>query len=197
MSFLLSCQSLTKAYEPRPLFRGITLGLSEGERAGLIGPNGAGKSTFLKILAGLERADRGLVSARRGLRVGYAAQDDTFAPDVTVHSTLMGALDDSSRKPPQERIARPSMRAGRRWKRSAVRLPGTESTRIESLRLSVLPDAPVWNASPCVCSRVRYIGRSVQSAPRPVGRLAAGPPDGYFQYPTSILIERRSEWHPR
>jgi ATP-binding cassette subfamily F protein uup len=95
MSFLLSCQSLTKAYGPRPLFRDITLGISEGERVGLIGPNGAGKSTFLKILAGLERPDSGLVSARRGLRVGYAAQDDTFAPDATVHSTLMGALADS------------------------------------------------------------------------------------------------------
>jgi len=50
------------------------------ERIGLIGPNGAGKSTLLKILAGLETADTGERSLRRGLRIGYLPQDDTF-PD--------------------------------------------------------------------------------------------------------------------
>ncbi|MCS6777495.1 MAG: ABC-F family ATP-binding cassette domain-containing protein [Chloroherpetonaceae bacterium] len=95
MSFLLSCQSLSRSVASRPLFRDITFGITGGERVGLIGPNGAGKSTLLRTLAGLEPPDSGVVSMRRGLRVSYVAQQDTFPADATVHTTLLGALVDS------------------------------------------------------------------------------------------------------
>ncbi|MEQ1920574.1 MAG: ATP-binding cassette domain-containing protein, partial [Elusimicrobiota bacterium] len=78
MAILLSCQHLTKSFGIRPLFEGLAFGLFEGERTGLIGPNGAGKSTLLKMLAGLESVDEGKIVARRGLRVGYVAQQDRF-----------------------------------------------------------------------------------------------------------------------
>ncbi len=78
MAILLSCQHLTKSFGIRPLFEGLAFGLFEGERTGLIGPNGAGKSTLLKMLAGLEGVDEGKIVARRGLRVGYVAQQDRF-----------------------------------------------------------------------------------------------------------------------
>ena len=42
---LLNAQSITKAFGPRPLFRGLSFTVDESARIGLIGPNGAGKST--------------------------------------------------------------------------------------------------------------------------------------------------------
>ena len=78
MAILLSCQNLAKSFGIRPLFEGLSFGLFEGERTGLIGPNGAGKSTLLKMLAGLEGIEEGKVVSRRGLRVGYVAQQDRF-----------------------------------------------------------------------------------------------------------------------
>ncbi len=78
MAILLSCQKLTKSFGIRPLFENLSFGLFEGERAGLIGPNGAGKSTLLKMLAGVESVEDGKIVARRGLRVGYLAQQDRF-----------------------------------------------------------------------------------------------------------------------
>lgn len=95
MAILLSCRHLLKAYGPRPLFENLTLGLFENERAGLIGPNGAGKSTLLKILAGLETPDGGDLALRKGLRVRYLAQQDTFAaaaPAATVRDELVAQL---------------------------------------------------------------------------------------------------------
>jgi ATP-binding cassette subfamily F protein uup len=82
MALLLSTQNLSKSYGPRALFQGITLGLYDGDRAGLFGPNGAGKSTLLKILAGREHADEGTIEARRGIRVGYLAQEDRFTQET-------------------------------------------------------------------------------------------------------------------
>jgi len=78
VGILLSCQNLSKSYGSRPLFENLSFGLFEGERTGLIGPNGTGKSTLLKILAGAEKSDSGLLSVRKGLRVGYLPQQDHF-----------------------------------------------------------------------------------------------------------------------
>ena len=62
--------------------------------AGLIGPNGAGKSTLLKILAGW-KTRRGELAVRRGIRLGYLAQQDRFADEEsrTVRSELTRALE--------------------------------------------------------------------------------------------------------
>jgi ATP-binding cassette subfamily F protein uup len=93
MSLLLSVREVSKGFGGRrPLFTDLSLDLRAGERVGLIGPNGAGKSTLLKILAGLEAADAGTRTARRGTRIGYLTQDDTFPPGLTVREAVLAAL---------------------------------------------------------------------------------------------------------
>jgi ATP-binding cassette subfamily F protein uup len=68
--------------------------LEAGERVGLIGRNGAGKSSFLKILAGLEKADDGVLQLQQGLRIAYVAQEPVLDPQVTVfEATLAGVAD--------------------------------------------------------------------------------------------------------
>ncbi|MDA8132474.1 MAG: ABC-F family ATP-binding cassette domain-containing protein [Elusimicrobia bacterium] len=97
MAILLSCQELAKSFGARPLFTGLSFGLFEGERTGLIGPNGTGKSTLLRILAGLETPDSGSLAPRRGLRVGYLAQQDRVEeapPGLTVRDRLAAGLAD-------------------------------------------------------------------------------------------------------
>jgi len=68
--------------------------LEAGERVGLIGRNGAGKSSFLKILAGLEKADDGVLQLQQGLRIAYVAQEPVLDPRATVfEATLAGVAD--------------------------------------------------------------------------------------------------------
>ncbi|MBX7138624.1 MAG: ABC-F family ATP-binding cassette domain-containing protein [Oligoflexia bacterium] len=89
---LLNAHQLSKAYGVNPLFQGITLTVTEGERACLIGPNGSGKSTLLRIMAGLDHADEGTVRPRSGLRLVYVPQEDVFDESLTIAKTLELAL---------------------------------------------------------------------------------------------------------
>ncbi|MEO7547193.1 MAG: ATP-binding cassette domain-containing protein, partial [Ramlibacter sp.] len=58
--------------------------LESAERVGLIGRNGAGKSSLLKILAGLEKADDGVLQVQQGVRIAYVAQEPLLDPTETV-----------------------------------------------------------------------------------------------------------------
>ncbi len=91
---LLTCQGISKAYGAEPLFTGVSLGIAEGDRVGLVGPNGSGKSTLLRILAGLERADDGVVAVRRDIRIGIVPQQPVFASGATARSTVATAAAD-------------------------------------------------------------------------------------------------------
>jgi len=46
----------------------------EGEVIGILGPNGIGKTTFVKLLAGLEKADEGMPVMLYELQIGYKPQ---------------------------------------------------------------------------------------------------------------------------
>jgi ATPase subunit of ABC transporter with duplicated ATPase domains len=86
---MLKASDVTKSYDGAPLFAGLSFVLGDGERAGLVGRNGVGKSTLLRLLAGVDRADRGSVATGRGDRVGWLPQE---APDAaTTLEALLGA----------------------------------------------------------------------------------------------------------
>ena len=82
MANLLSASEISKSFSSRELFRCVTLHIEEQERLGIIGPNGSGKSTLLKILAGIESADEGEITVKRGLKICYVPQESTFPPEV-------------------------------------------------------------------------------------------------------------------
>lgn len=75
MSTIITATEITVRYGERAVLDATTLGIEEGDRIGLVGRNGCGKTTFLRILAGLQSADRGVVSRQRDLVVSYLPQD--------------------------------------------------------------------------------------------------------------------------
>ncbi|MBW8481637.1 ABC-F family ATP-binding cassette domain-containing protein [Actinomadura parmotrematis] len=87
---LINVENISKAYGPKPLLGGVSLGLDEGDRVGVVGRNGGGKSTLVAILARTAEPDEGRVTHARGARVGYLTQRDAFPPDATVRSVVLG-----------------------------------------------------------------------------------------------------------
>ncbi len=64
-----------KRFGPKLLFEGVDLQINPRERAALVGGNGSGKSTLMRILAGLDALDGGVVERSGGMTVGYLPQD--------------------------------------------------------------------------------------------------------------------------
>jgi ABC transport system ATP-binding/permease protein len=76
-------------YSDRELFGNVTLTISEREKVGIVGGNGAGKSTMLRMLAGLETPDSGIVSRKNGIFVAYLPQDPPISPDATLMEQVL------------------------------------------------------------------------------------------------------------
>jgi ATP-binding cassette, subfamily F, member 3 len=84
---LLSARGLVKSFGGRRVLDGLDLEIAAGARIGVLGPNGGGKSTLLRILAGVEHADGGEVTRRRGLVEAFLPQEvagDDRTPLATV-----------------------------------------------------------------------------------------------------------------
>lgn len=87
---LLNIESLSKAFDIRPLLSDVSLGISEGERIGIVGRNGAGKSTLMRIITGEEPADSGRVTKSNSTNIGFLAQIDNADPKATVGEVVLG-----------------------------------------------------------------------------------------------------------
>ena len=89
---LLTLTGAHLAYGHWPLLDGAELTIETGERIGLIGRNGSGKSSLLKILAGRETPDDGVVQLQQGLRVMLVEQEPAFTDGASVFEVVSEGL---------------------------------------------------------------------------------------------------------
>ena len=85
---LITLSDAHLAFGHVPLLDGAAMALEPGERVALIGRNGAGKSSLLKILAGLDKPDDGVLQLQTGLRRVYVAQEPEFADGSSVFDAV-------------------------------------------------------------------------------------------------------------
>jgi ABC transport system ATP-binding/permease protein len=85
---LLTLTDAHLAFGHVPLLDGAAMALESGERVALIGRNGAGKSSLLKILAGLDKPDDGVLQVQTALRRVYVAQEPQFEAGVSVFDAV-------------------------------------------------------------------------------------------------------------
>lgn len=86
----LKADGLSRRYAERPVLTDISLTVPAGQRLGLIGENGVGKSTLLRLLAGMEAPDAGMIT--RPLRTGILWQEVRFDPSQSLDDLMEAAL---------------------------------------------------------------------------------------------------------
>jgi ATP-binding cassette subfamily F protein 3 len=86
---MLTAHNISKSYSIHQILENITFSVNAGARVGLIGPNGCGKTTLLRILAGSEKADSGVVTYHPPhLRIGFLTQGFKVDPNLTLEEIV-------------------------------------------------------------------------------------------------------------
>ena len=90
---VVNIEDVSKAFDIKELLRGVSLGVSEGDRIGIVGRNGSGKSTLMKVMAGIEPPDSGRVTKSNSAKIGLLSQVDLANPDSTVGEVVLGNVE--------------------------------------------------------------------------------------------------------
>ncbi len=81
---MLTIENLYKSYGDKLLFQDVSCTITQYDRIGLIGVNGTGKSTFLKVIAGMDTPEKGMIKHAKDYQIEYLAQDPELDPNLTV-----------------------------------------------------------------------------------------------------------------
>ena len=107
----VTVSNLDHAYGAAPVLHDVSVEIAAGESLALLGPSGCGKTTLLRLIAGLERPQRGTISigdtpvagdghwvSPEQRRVGMVFQDWALFPHLSVEANVAYGLPRSERK---------------------------------------------------------------------------------------------------
>jgi len=91
---MIQLSAAGKRFGGKILFEDLNWLVTPNARVGLVGANGTGKTTLLKVLAGLESLDYGVISRTKGISAGYLPQDGLTFAGRTIFEECMSVFDD-------------------------------------------------------------------------------------------------------
>lgn len=181
----ISAEGLHKNYRKRPVVKGVSFGIEQGQVVGLLGPNGAGKTTTFYMIMGLIKPNRGRVlfdtkdvtrlpmyrRARQG--VGYLPQESSVFRRMTVEDNIKLVLE-QNRVP--SRVARErihtlaeELHITQILNREGAVLSGGERRRAEIARALatepkfILLDEPFTGIDPVTIEELQMIIRKLKA----------------------------------
>ena len=81
---MIATNNISKQFGSSPLFEGINITFTPGNKYGLIGANGSGKSTFMKILSGEVESSTGSIKIDSNKRVATLKQNQFAYEEIQI-----------------------------------------------------------------------------------------------------------------
>ncbi|MBN7774385.1 ABC-F family ATP-binding cassette domain-containing protein [Clostridium aminobutyricum] len=137
---LLNATNISKSYTEKPLLENLSFSIHEGDKIGFIGVNGTGKTTLLRIAAGMEEMDEGIVTITKGVRIGFLPQMPTFDSENTILEQVLHNLKDDHQEASEYECKAMLMELGMDQFDTPVKnLSGGEKKRIAMASVFVAP----------------------------------------------------------
>ena len=93
----ISIKGLSKSFEGKPVFKGLSMEVEIGRVTAILGPSGRGKTTLLRILCGLEREDGGSAILPEELGMAVSFQEPRLLAWLTVEENLSYCLGEGAK----------------------------------------------------------------------------------------------------
>lgn len=90
---MIHVKDLHLTFGTQTVFNNVSFSVQQNQRVGLVGANGSGKSTLLKIIAGLQKADDGIVSLSGSTTLAYMPQDVILQSSKTVYEEAVSSFE--------------------------------------------------------------------------------------------------------
>ena len=96
---MLKINKISFAYGEKQIFSNFSLDVNDGDRICLFGQSGCGKTTLIRLIAGLENQQSGIIEGIKDKKISYCFQEDRLLPFKTVleNITLMGANEEKAK----------------------------------------------------------------------------------------------------
>ncbi len=91
---MISVDGIAVEFSGETLFSNVSFVINENDKIALMGKNGAGKSTMMKIIAGVQKANRGHVRCPKEAVIAYLPQHLLTDDDCTVFEEALKAFSD-------------------------------------------------------------------------------------------------------
>ncbi len=175
----LQASNLGKTFKKRPILRGVSLSVTQGEAVALLGPNGAGKTTSFYCMMGLVSPDYGTVSIdgvnithfpmymRARMGIGYLPQEASIFRGLSVEDNIKAVLEvvetdkEEKENTLESLLAEFSIAHLRRT--PAIALSGGERRRLEIARALatrpsfILLDEPLAGIDPIAVGEIKEL----------------------------------------
>lgn len=79
----IEIRNVSKSFGAKPVLENVSMTIPDKGIFGIFGPSGCGKTTLLRLIAGLEKPDKGEISGTKGLNFSFVFQEDRLLPQKT------------------------------------------------------------------------------------------------------------------
>lgn len=90
MNFV-SVEHIAKSYGTLKLFEDLSFGINQGQKIGLIAQNGSGKTSLLKLLAQVDKPDKGEINYRNDIKIGFLSQEPNLDSNLSIEESILAS----------------------------------------------------------------------------------------------------------